>query len=110
MGVFGRQGVIKFVYVNHVEIRRAASDASEAAQSVSVDLIPQAASAVAEAVPASQSAAAFIEIADALEPRLLAFRGAVIGWADEVHAAVEAYEATDELTVARLTRNRWQVV
>ena len=103
-------GVINNVYVNHAEVRRAARAAETAGQSVSTGPLISGGAAAVSAVPGGMSAPAFGEVIDVLESRLAAFRVATQGWADEVQAAVAAYEEADVDAADGLSRTRWQAV
>lgn len=97
------------MYVNHKQVRTAARVASDASDSVSAGQLHQGTSTAIAAVPGSQSATAFSEVADVLAARLRRFQSAIEQWADDIHDAVAAYEAADTRTADGLSRTGWRV-
>ncbi len=105
----GTQGVIKHVYVNHTQVRTAARIASDAGDSVSAGQLHQGAATAIAAVPGSESATAFSDVADVLAARVRHFQSAVEQWSDDIHDAVAAYEAADTRAANGLSHTSWRV-
>lgn len=96
------------MHVNYSDVRRAARQAEAAGDAVPTEGMRRAATEVGTSVNGSEASRAFAELADALTPRLAALRTAVTEWAQDVQAAVAAYEESDATTNARLTAMDWR--
>lgn len=96
--------------IDHGRVRSAASGVRASAEGVSPHRVGDAAAAGAAAVPGYDLAAALSEVGDRLASRLVAFNYALQGWADEVDAAVAAYQETDCAASDRVSRLTWSPV